>query len=80
MEHTAKDGALKIVEECDLPFTGKRVVQRIITDLCVIDVLDPATGEVAPSGTLGDRVLKLVELAPGVTEDEVRSKTGPALV
>ena len=75
MEHTAKDGSLKILDECDLPYTGKRVVQRIITDLAVIDVIDPATGEVAPSGTLGDRALKLVELAPGVTEDEVREKT-----
>jgi len=80
MEHTAKDGSLKILTECDLPYTGKRVVQRIITDLCVIDVIDPVTGEVAPSGTLGDRALKLVELAPGVTEDEVRSKTEPTLV
>ena len=79
MEHTAKDGSLKILDECDLPYTGKRVVQRIITDLAVIDVIDPATGEVAPSGTLGDRVLKLVELAPGVTEAEVREKTQPEL-
>ena len=79
MEHTAKDGSLKILDECDLPYTGKRVVQRIITDLAVIDVVDPATGEVAPSGTLGERVLKLVELAPGVTEDEVREKTQPTL-
>ena len=79
MEHTAKDGSLKILDECDLPYTGKRVVQRIITDLAVIDVIDPATGEVAPSGTLGDRALKLVELAPGVTEDEVREKTQPEL-
>ena len=80
MEHTAKDGSLKILDECDLPYTGKRVVQRIITDLAVIDVIDPATGEVAPSGTLGERALRLVELAPGVTEDEVREKTGPTLV
>ena len=80
MEHTAKDGSLKILHECDLPYTGKRVVQRIITDLAVIDVVDPTTGEVAPSGTLGERALKLVELAPGVTEDEVREKTQPELL
>ncbi len=79
MEHVAKDGSLKILEECDLPYTGKRVVQRIITDLCVIDVIDPATGQQAASGTLTERALKLVELAPGVTEAEVRDKTGPEL-
>jgi 3-oxoacid CoA-transferase subunit B len=80
MEHVARDGSLKILEECDLPYTGKRVVQRIITDLCVIDVVDPQTGEQAPSGTLGERALKLVELAPGVSADEVREKTGPTLL
>jgi len=80
MEHTARDGGFKIVNECSLPYTGKRVVQRIITDLCVIDVIDPITGEVAVSGTLGERALRLVELAPGVTEDEVRAKTEPELV
>ena len=79
MEHTAKDGSLKILNECDLPYTGKRVVQRIITDLCVVDVIDPTTGEVAVSGTTGERRLQLVELAPGVTEDEVRAKTEPEL-
>jgi 3-oxoacid CoA-transferase subunit B len=70
MEHVAKDGSLKILNECDLPYTGKAVVQRIITDLAVIDVLPPSEG----GG------LKLVELAPDVTEDEVRQKTEPELI
>jgi 3-oxoacid CoA-transferase subunit B len=80
MEHTARDGSYKIVEECSLPYTGRRVVQRIITDLAVLDVVDPSTGEVAAPGTLGERTLRLVELAPGVTEDEVRAKTEPMLL
>jgi len=66
MEHVSRDGEFKIVNECSLPYTGKRVVQRIITDLCVIDV--------TPEG------LRLVELAPDVTEDEVRAKTEPPLL
>jgi 3-oxoacid CoA-transferase subunit B len=63
MEHVAKDGSYKIVNECSLPYTGRRVVERIITDLCVIDI--------TPSG------LRLVELAPGATEAEVAEKTEP---
>src|ERR1700749_1100531 len=66
MEHVAKDGSKKILVECDLPYTGRGVVQRIITDLCVLDV--------EPEG------LRLVELAPDVTLDEVREKTGPEIL
>jgi 3-oxoacid CoA-transferase subunit B len=66
MEHLARDGSYKVVDECSLPFTGKGVVQRIITDLCVIDV--------SPEG------LKLVELASDVTEADVRRATEPPLL
>ncbi|OBH05023.1 3-oxoacid CoA-transferase [Mycobacterium sp. E1747] len=63
MDHTAKDGSPKIRQQCSLPLTGKAVVDMIITNLCVFDV-EPGRG------------LTLTELHPGVTLDEVRSKTG----
>jgi 3-oxoacid CoA-transferase subunit B len=70
MEHVAKDGSLKILVECDLPYTGRAVVQRIITDLCVLDITPPSEG----GG------LRLVELAPDVTLDEVIDKTEPEVL
>jgi 3-oxoacid CoA-transferase subunit B len=66
MDHTNKAGETKVLKECTLPLTGKKVVNRIISNLGVFDV--------APGG------LKLVELAPGVTRDEVVAATQAKLV
>ena len=63
MEHAAKDGSPKILNECNLPLTGKKVVHRVITELCVMDI--------TPNG------LVLRELAPGITSDFVIGRTQP---
>lgn len=66
MEHVSKNGSPKIVEKCSLPLTGKGVVDRIITDLGVFDCDKERTG----------KGLVMTEIAPGVTLEEVREKTG----
>jgi len=62
MEHTSKDGASKVLKKCTLPITGKGVVNKIITDLCVFEV-EPGKG------------LVLTEVHPGVTLEDVKAKT-----
>lgn len=63
MEHTAKDGSPKFIPACTLPLTGKNVVDMIVTDLAVFQRVDHQSP------------FKLIEMAPGVTADEVRAKT-----
>ncbi len=63
MEHNAKDGTPKFIPQCTLPLTGKNVVDMIVTDLAVFQRLDHASP------------FKLVEIAPGVTADEIAAKT-----
>jgi 3-oxoacid CoA-transferase subunit B len=62
MEHAAQDGSPKLLRECTLPLTGLRVVKRVITDLCVLDITS--------SG------FEVIQLAPGVTPDQVERQTG----
>jgi 3-oxoacid CoA-transferase subunit B len=66
MEHTARDGAAKIKQACDLPLTGTGVVDRIITDLAILDVTDAG--------------LQLVELAPDVTVEQVVAATEAPII
>jgi 3-oxoacid CoA-transferase B subunit len=63
MEHVSKNGDPKFIPQCTLPLTGKNVVDMIITDLCVFQRSDH------------DSPFKLIEMAPGVTSEEVRNKT-----
>jgi len=65
MEHNTKDGGFKILDDCSLPLTGKQVVDRIITDLGVIDVTDQG--------------LVVQELAPDISRDEMQRRTQPRL-
>ena len=65
MDHANKAGESKVLKRCTLPLTGAGVVNRIVTDLCVFDVVKGAP-------------LKLIELSPGTTLDEVRAKTEAA--
>ncbi|MEO1536606.1 MAG: 3-oxoacid CoA-transferase subunit B [Pseudomonadota bacterium] len=66
MDHTNKHGVSKVLKECTLPLTGAGVVDRIITNLGVLDVVEGG--------------LKIVETAPGVSEDDVRAATEATLV
>ncbi|CAB3714233.1 succinyl-CoA--3-ketoacid-CoA transferase [Achromobacter marplatensis] len=66
MEHNTRDGAMKILDQCSLPLTGRSVVHRIISDLAVMDITDEG--------------LVVKELAPGVTREALQEKSEPRLV
>lgn len=66
LEHTTKDGRPKIVKECSLPLTARRCVNKVITDMAVIDVTEKG--------------LVLREVAPGWTAEEVQAATEPKLI
>jgi 3-oxoacid CoA-transferase subunit B len=81
MEHTDRNGNPKILSECTLPLTGRGCVDRIITDLGVIDVVRSTDGDIVGAGMEpgSGPVLVLRELAPGVTEEQVQAATGTDL-
>ncbi len=66
MEHTAQDGSPKLLRHCTLPLTGTGVVDRVITDLCVLDI--------TPSG------FEVIELAEGATREQVEQRTGAPVI
>jgi 3-oxoacid CoA-transferase B subunit len=68
MEHTSKNGSSKVVPACTLPLTGKRCVDMIITELCVLE-MDAA-----------QRRFVLKQVAPGITVDEVKAKTAAEII
>jgi len=68
MEHVAKTGEHKVLAECTLPITGRKVVHRVITDMAVMDVLPNGQG------------LKVLEMASGVTPEDLKAKTSAKLV
>jgi 3-oxoacid CoA-transferase subunit B len=68
MEHVSKDGSPKFVHACSLPLTGKGVVDMVITDLCVFE------------RTKSDGPFRLIEVAPGVSAEDVRARTGAQFV
>jgi 3-oxoacid CoA-transferase subunit B len=68
MEHTAKGGAPKLIPKCTLPLTGKRCIHMVITDLCVFEMDEQR------------QRFRLTELAPGVTVDEIKSKTSAEIL
>ena len=61
MEHTAKDGSPKLLKECIFPLTGRKCINRVITELAIMDI--------------DKQGMHLIEMAPNVTLDEVKSKT-----
>jgi len=73
MDHTNKAGESKVLKHCTLPLTGKGVVNRIVSDLGVFDVVGSSDGRSAGG-------IRVAELAPGVTMDEVRKKTEAKIV